>query len=180
MTFQIIEGDLFDPAHRFNALAQGVNTKGLMGAGIAVAFRNKFPKMYEEYKEFCSKYESILPGLITSHYSDDGGADPEDPAVYNLFSQIQPGKNGDYALLERSVFLMLQEAEDAHSVFDSAGELPDGRFRVGLPWIGCGIAGLEKHNVEHILRRYLSDSEVEFVLVQQPDPDIVIVNYPSA
>lgn len=175
MTFSIIKGDLFDPAHNFNALAQGVNCKGLMGAGIAVPFREKFPAMYREYLDWCVKYEAVLPGLLHAFYPIAGGVHPSDPAVYNLFSQIQPGANGSYELLERATFLMRVEAEDARLVFsnyevDDAVEdrdLIDGIFRVGLPWIGCGIAGLAKHNVEHIFRKYLSDSEVEFTLVEQ-------------
>jgi len=174
MTFQIIKGDLFDPAHNFNALAQGVNTKGIMGAGIAVPFREKFPLMYREYIQWCAKYEAVLPGLLHAFYDVDGGVHPSRPAVYNLFSQVQPGKDGSYALLERATFLMLKEAEDSLSVFtafDSTRpedpDLIDGKFRVGLPWIGCGIAGLQRHNVEHIFRRYLTDSEVEFTLVEQ-------------
>jgi O-acetyl-ADP-ribose deacetylase (regulator of RNase III) len=176
MTFEIIKGDLFDPAHKFNALAQGVNTKGVMGAGIAVAFRERFPAMYAEYQQWCSTYESVLPGLLHAFYPQDGGVHPSDPAVYNLFSQIHPGKDGSYELLERATFLMRIEAEDALTVFlnyedglsPESRDIIDGKFRVGLPWIGCGIAGLAKHNVENIFRRYLSDSvDVEFVLVEQ-------------
>lgn len=177
MTFSIIQGDLFDPAHNFNAFAQGVNTKGIMGSGIAVEFRQRFPAMYEDYVNECSKYEAILPGLLHTFYSDEGGALPEDPAVYNLFSQVFPGEgNASYELLERATYLMKIEAEDALQVFGDYDEanggayeqnLTDGKYRVGLPWIGCGVGGLKKYNVEHMFRRFLSDSDVEFVLVER-------------
>jgi O-acetyl-ADP-ribose deacetylase (regulator of RNase III) len=167
MTFEIIQGDLFDPAYQFDAFAQGVNCQGLMGAGIAVPFRERWPEMYEEYKELCAKYRHILPGLLHTHNPDpveekvvDGGITlvhlEFPPTVYNLFSQVQPGPNGSYELLQRAAFLMLRDAEE------------QGFDRVGLPWIGCGIAGLAKHNVEHIFRELLTDSEVEFILVEQP------------
>lgn len=167
MTFEIIQGNLFDPTHNFDAYAQGVNCQGMMGAGIAVAFREKWPEMYEEYKELCGKYRHILPGLLHIYNPEavedkmvDGGFTfihlVFPPTVYNLFSQNQPGRNGSYELLQKAAFLMLRDAEE------------QGFERVGLPWIGCGIAGLAKHNVEHILREILSDSEVEFVLVEQP------------
>jgi O-acetyl-ADP-ribose deacetylase (regulator of RNase III) len=178
MTFSIIQGDLFDPAHKFNALAQGVNTRGIMGSGIAVDFREKFPDMYEDYMDECSKYSSVLPGLMHQWYDEKGtgGCYPDNPAVYNLFSQIHPGMgNASMELLERATYLMLLEAEDALTVFgcydqlDGTKDLTDGKFRVGLPWIGCGVGGLKRHNVEHMFRRFLSDSEVEFVLVEQPE-----------
>lgn len=162
MTFKIIQGDLFDTAHQFEALAQGVNCEGLMGAGIAVPFRKKSPKMYEEYKALCNEFRDILPGLLHTYdpdYEVDeyGNFDYANvpPIIFNLFSQKLPGKNGDYGLLKSAALLMRMEAESR------------GLSRVGLPWIGCGIAGLEKHNVEHIFHRILGASDVEFVLVEQ-------------
>lgn len=156
MTFSIIKGDLFDPAHNFDALAQGVNTYGVMGAGIAVPFREKWPKMYESYKALCTKYGPTLGGLIHI-WAEEWDLETFSPvmSIYNLFSQITPGKDGNYELLRKATILMRQDAE--LSMID----------RVGLPWIGCGLAGLERHNVEHIFREVLEDSDVEFVLVEQ-------------
>lgn len=153
MTFSIIQGDLFDPAHNFDALAQGVNTQGLMGAGIAVPFREKWPDMYEDYKELCAKFGPALGGLVHTYRH---WYEPE-PTIYNMFSQVMPGRNGDYRLLQQAAIQVLFDAED---------QLME---RVGLPWIGCGIAGLEKHNVEHIFKQVFDDSEVEFILVQQDE-----------
>lgn len=176
MTFSIVKGDLFDPSHNFNALAQGVNTRGIMGSGIAVDFREKFPAMYEDYMERCYQYAAVLPGLLHSWYDDDGGVSVERPAVYNLFSQVHPGdNNASMELLERATYLLLVEAEDALEVYTTYDEtdlyyipdLIDGKFRVGLPWIGCGVGGLKRYNVEHLFRRFLTDSKVEFVLVER-------------
>jgi len=155
MSFEIIQGDLFDLSHNFNALAQGVNTKGKMGAGIAVPFRTKWPLMYEDYKNLCTAYTDILPGLL--HTWDNPNWNSEDPieVIYNLFTQDYPGMNGDYELLAKSSLLLRMEAEAR------------GFERVGLPWIGCGIAGLERHNVAHFFDRILGPSKVEFVLVEQ-------------
>jgi O-acetyl-ADP-ribose deacetylase (regulator of RNase III) len=170
MTFSIIQGDLFDPEHEFDALAQGVNTYGLMGAGIAVPFREKWPEMYTEYKALCEKYGAHLGGLVHIYIppATSTVVETEDEegrqymsidfgtTIYNMFSQIDPGKDGRYPLLMKAAIMVRQDAES------------QGFGRVGLPWIGCGIAGLEKHNVQHIFETVFSDSEVEFVLVEQP------------
>lgn len=164
MTFEIIKGDLFDPSLNFDAIAQGVNCQGIMGAGIAVVFRNRSPEMYEAYIDLCSEFSAVLPGLIhhyeeESHWVDDDetntGYWTYAPDTYNLFTQIMPGANADYTLVQRSALLMRMHAEDRNYK------------RVGLPWIGCGIGGLEKHNVEHIFRRILEDSVTQFILVEQ-------------
>lgn len=168
MTFEIIKGDLFDPDHNFDALAQGVNTYGVMGAGIAVPFREKWPEMYEDYKSLCTKYGPSLGGLTHIWVPEMDAGEPywsEELAapvieieagttIYNLFSQIAPGRDGSYDLLLKAAIQMRQHADAT-------------LYKVGLPWIGCGIAGLERHNVEHIFRKVLDDSEVQFVLVEQ-------------
>ena len=167
MTFQIIKGDLFDPAHDFDALAQGVNTYGVMGAGIAVPFRKKFPDMFTDYARLCQDNGSYLAGLVHIWNPEPDvtvGADSDNiptktldfgTTIYNLFTQIKPGPDADYKRLRTSLILMRQDAElSAHS-------------RVGLPWIGCGIGGLERHNVSHIMSTVLDPSPVEFVLVEQ-------------
>lgn len=147
MTFSITKGDLFE--QNFEGYAQGVNTYGIMGAGIAVPFKTRWPDMYQDYKEFCKRWQGYLPGMLHTYTTST------DHVIFNLFSQIAPGKNGDYNLLRQAAFLMRLEAESRYLV------------DVGMPWIGCGIAGLEKHNVKHILNEVLFDSEVDFVLVEQ-------------
>ena len=54
-----VDGDFFDYAAdiRINT----VNCVGVMGAGVAFAFKNKFPEMYNEYVLLCKKGE-ISPG----------------------------------------------------------------------------------------------------------------------
>lgn len=166
MTLEVIQGDLFDPDHDFDALAQGVNTYGIMGAGIAVPFRTKFPKMYEDYQAFCDIYRAVAPGIVHYWpadpylYEEVGGVVAEKeptPAIFNLFSQIAPGPNADYVLLEKAALTMRIIAEASDGNIQS----------VGMPWIGCGIGGLQKHNVLHILKRTLRSSYVEFTIVEQ-------------
>ena len=151
MSFDIVTGNLFDPSFGFNGIAQGVNTLGVMGAGIAVEFRNRWPMMYNEYRLLCKRFGPALGGSLHAwHDSRD-----TDLVIFNMFSQIDPGKNGSYDLLRKSAVQMVIDAERRH------------HNRVGLPWIGCGIAGLAKHNVSEILHDVLDESEVDFTLVEQ-------------
>ena len=167
MTFQIIKGDLFDPEHNFDALAQGVNTWGVMGAGIAVPFREKNPEMFAEYKAMCQRFGKELAGLIHIFEPDpqivpikgEDGAEvfqiTTGQTIYNLFSQIDPGANAQYGLLRTATILMRQDAEN------------NGYDKVGLPWICAGIGGLRRHNVQALFEDFLGESEVEFILVER-------------
>lgn len=51
-----IQGDLF-AAPSNSILVHACNTQGSWGSGIALAFRNKFPKEYEQYRAHCKSHD---------------------------------------------------------------------------------------------------------------------------
>lgn len=55
-------GDLFD-APKGSYLAHACNCTGRWGSGIALQFRQKFPKSYKQYHEFC-KSRKVKPGEV--------------------------------------------------------------------------------------------------------------------
>ena len=52
--FTISYKSIFDS--RADAYVNTINVVGIMGAGIALEFKKKYPKMFEHYKELCSKH----------------------------------------------------------------------------------------------------------------------------
>jgi O-acetyl-ADP-ribose deacetylase (regulator of RNase III) len=51
-----------------------VNTLGIMGGGLALLIKNRYPSTYQRYKEICEKYPSdYLMGkmLLTVESKDD-------------------------------------------------------------------------------------------------------------
>lgn len=57
-----LQGDLLQS--NAEALVNTVNTVGVMGKGIALQFKNQFPKNYKEYKEACKNgFLIALPPL---------------------------------------------------------------------------------------------------------------------
>lgn len=176
MTFHIIKGDLFDPSHEFTTLAQGVNCRGVMGAGIAVPFRTYFPLMYGEYKKLCAERHAILPGTV-QFSSHDGNAYYEKtgktnmPDVANLFTQYHPGRNADYGYLEKSLYNLDQFLRTFMENSAWIGEIPAEKafslVSVGLPLIGCGIGGLERHNVVPMMEDYFGSSPLKYTLVEK-------------
>lgn len=55
---EIVEGDLFQSGAQ--TLVNTVNTVGVMGKGVALEFRKRFPAMYEDYRERCRRGEVRL------------------------------------------------------------------------------------------------------------------------
>lgn len=55
---RILEGDLLKS--NMHALVNTVNTVGIMGKGVALAFKKRYPDMYRDYVERCSRGEVRL------------------------------------------------------------------------------------------------------------------------
>src|SRR5262249_54858216 len=55
---KIRKGDLFESDAQ--TLVNTVNTVGVMGKGIALGFKQRFPAMYEEYRALCNAGEVRL------------------------------------------------------------------------------------------------------------------------
>jgi O-acetyl-ADP-ribose deacetylase (regulator of RNase III) len=148
MTFVERTGDLFE-ADDLDAIAHGVNCRGVMGAGIALEFKNRFPENYKNYLRWCKSGYLHPGGLMVLRIVNDPG-----PLVFNLASQDKPGPHAKYRWVASSVAKMLDEAEN-----------PEGKIkRIGIPQIGCGIGGLEWHHVRELLRLVAGDSPIELVV----------------
>ena len=68
MSFTIVNQSVFDsPA---DAFVNTINVVGAMGAGIALEFKKRYPKMYDDYKIKCQK-KLIRPGDCYIWHTED-------------------------------------------------------------------------------------------------------------
>lgn len=114
-------GDLFTTDA--SAIGHGVNVDGLMGAGIAVEFKQRFPDMHKVYVNECDTGR-LTPGDTMPYEVTPG------KWVYNMASQDRPGRHANYEWLYSSAVKALNHA---HSV---------GIDTIAIPRVGCGIGGL--------------------------------------
>lgn len=126
MAIESVMGDLFKNRHRAQALAQGCNCRGSMGAGIAVGFKDRYPEMYEEYRRRCkAKPREFNPGDVFL-WKDD-----ELPWVFNLATQEDYWRSrATYANIETVMMGMRTLAEK------------EGLESIAMPRIGAGYGGL--------------------------------------
>lgn len=145
-------GNLFDTDA--NYIGHGVNTMGLMGAGIAKTFRELFPYNYGVYKRACVM-DMLKPGefLVVPDKMNGSG---DRKLIVNFASQEQPGADATYQRLFNSLSTFAQEAALIHRV-ERFGN------KVAIPEIGCGIGGLKWESVAAIIETVeLITPEIEF------------------
>lgn len=65
--FKVIYGDIFDSTA--NYLVNPVNCIGVMGAGLAKQFKERYPAMFERYKKLCDNGELLLRNICVDYGS---------------------------------------------------------------------------------------------------------------
>ena len=105
-----------------------VNCIGVMGGGIALQIRNKWPIVYERYVSDCIPFKQS-PRHLLGHLQDV--IINSNLVVANCFGQVFPGYGlmTDYGAWD----ILLDKLSDLRNFFS---------LDIHFPWmIGCGLAG---------------------------------------
>ncbi|SEN27408.1 O-acetyl-ADP-ribose deacetylase (regulator of RNase III), contains Macro domain [Chitinophaga rupis] len=146
MAVSFIKGDLFSYPVLYS-YAHGCNCKSAMGKGIALQFRRRFPKMYEEYKELCNRKEFGLGDVFI--YS----VFPY--TVFNLGTQESWRTRADLLAIKGSLSKMLEYAENNNIK------------QIGLPKIGAGLGGLMWDEVKSVIIKLCEASVIDIVVFEE-------------
>lgn len=163
MTVVIKKGDLFSHSsskHQHTCIGHGVNSAGAMGAGIAVEFKKRYPEMFQEYRNRC--YSGLIfPGITWAWRELEGTFITKQEIlgedciwIYNLAIKAHWKLDATYEAIEGSLKNMA-----IHMNENSLKE-------VGLPWIGCGLGGLEKTKVKTIMEKISEEYKINIIVYE--------------
>lgn len=139
----IIEhGDMFTNK-KVNVLVNPINCVGVMGKGLALDFKIRYPDMFEDYSKRCRNYEVKIgePYL----YIDSSGQ-----KIIN-FPTKRNWKDSSYITdIEKGLDYLI-------------GKLDEWEIdNIGMPALGCGLGGLEWETVYSLLEDKLSSLKQTF------------------
>jgi O-acetyl-ADP-ribose deacetylase (regulator of RNase III) len=138
-----VSGDLL-AAPELDAIAHGCNCGGVMGAGIAVPIRQRWPSMFTEYQRRCRTGELDLGGVFAWR--------ARDLVVFNLGTQKRHGSVALLGAIETAVTAMVAMAPAL------------GVRRIGVPRIGAGLGKLSWASVRAVLETVGAATEIELVV----------------
>ena len=135
---KFVKGFFFDSEAQ--TLVNTVNCRGVMGKGVALEFKIRFPDMYEDYREKC-KLLKIEPGKVYLHKGTT-------PWVLNF-----PTKDHwkSYSNIN-NIKLGLQDLVQNYKGW--------GITSLAMPALGCGHGGLDWDKVKPLIKEYLGDLEI--------------------
>jgi len=138
--FKALIGDLFES--RAQTLVNTVNCVGIMGKGVALEFKNRFPAMFEDYNARCERKQVHLgkPYL----YCDASGRQ-----IVNFPTKDHWRSPSRLTDIERGLDFFAQHFAEW------------GVTSVALPPLGCGNGGLEWSEVGPLIYRKLHDLPID-------------------
>lgn len=143
MSLTEITGDLF-ATPGLEALAHGVNCRGVMGAGIAVEFKRRWPAMFEDYAAEC--VFRMKPGDCHEWLDPTTGR-----WIYNLATQPRPGPCASLLAIKSALDNMLACSRGARVK------------RIGICRVGTGYGGLRWEDVRPLIERAARDVDIVVV-----------------
>lgn len=141
MTLHYVTGSIFDsPAVN---LVNPVNCVGVMGAGLALEFKKRFPGMFRRYQHQCA-VGMLRPGNIHFHFDD-------------MHRHILCATTKDH-------WKDPSKLEWVESCIETLARVGPIWGDIALPQLGCGKGGLSWTDVQPLVEHYLAPSSVNFYL----------------
>ncbi|PRD54695.1 type II toxin-antitoxin system antitoxin DNA ADP-ribosyl glycohydrolase DarG [Sphingobacterium gobiense] len=156
---QFLQGDLLQADTQ--ALVNTVNTVGVMGKGIALQFKNRFPKNYQIYKEACKRQELKIGQMLVVK---DGDLLNE-KYIINFPTKEHWKSPSKIEYIEQGLS-DLKEVIKQYSIKS-----------IALPPLGCGNGGLDWNIVKPMIVESLGNLDV---LISVYEPNAAIKNFLQA
>lgn len=130
-----------------------VNCHGVMGAGLALSFKEKYPELYLRYKHDC-KLKIITIGNAVIYKADDGKHFMmfptkdrwQDPSLLNYIS--------------RGLEWMVSNVDEPDGI--------DPEWKIVIPPLGCSNGGLSFSEVRTMINAFSEDMPNQIVVVYPP------------
>lgn len=149
-----VTGNLLDAPTE--ALVNTVNTVGVMGKGIALQFKERFPQNFKVYADACKRGTFKIGQLLVVRESSING----EQLIINFPTKVEWFKKSQYSYIEEGLRELIKLIKEYNVK------------SIAIPPLGCGNGGLKWEKVKPIMESYLSELEGIDILVFQPNEEI--------
>lgn len=134
-----LEGDMFNsPAL---VLVNTVNTVGVMGKGVALSFKRRYPEMFEEYRAQCERHKLMI-GKLMLWYAPDHW-------VLNFPTKEHWRNPSRLEYIEKGLMSFCRKYADYNIT------------SIAFPRLGCGNGELDWNDVRPLMERYLRELPID-------------------
>ncbi|MCD0466098.1 macro domain-containing protein [Flavobacterium sp. ENC] len=150
---KFVEGNFFD--YKADIRINTVNCVGVMGAGVALQFKTKYPEMFKEYLKSCNE-NNVQIGRPHVWTNNSIFNEEENIIIINFPTKLHWKNPSEYDYVEKGLnwlsnFLLGHEGKT-----------------ITVPALGCGHGGLDWNIVKKMISKHLSKSKLD-ILVFAPE-----------
>lgn len=146
MNIELEHGNIFNA--KTKVIVNTVNCVGVMGKGIALVFKLRYPKMFDLYKEHC-KHKRIAIGKLWLYKGDE-----DRPWVLNFPTKYHWKYPSKIEFITRGL----------QSFLETYKEL--GITSIAFPLLGTHNGGLDKKEVFSVMNQYLSKCDIPIEIIE--------------
>lgn len=141
-----VEGDIFySPAQ---VLVNTVNTVGVMGKGLALSFKRRYPEMFERYRKICDEHKLTIGKLFIWYGQDHWVLNFPTKENWRNPSKLSYIENG------LKTFCRIYANYNITSI--------------AFPKLGCGNGDLKWDDVKPLMEKYLKDLPIDVYIYLGP------------
>lgn len=137
---------------KFDIMVNTVNCVGVMGKGIALEFKQRFPNLYTAYIKACKSGE-IKPGALW--YYVDTSNDRNWQLIINFATKDSWKNPSKYEWIESGLLELKAYLAS-----------PYVKWNIGIPALGCGCGGLSWPRVKAMMEKHLSELNHHIVVFE--------------
>lgn len=147
---EYIEGDIFEsPAQ---VIVNTVNTVGVMGKGLALSFKRRYPEMFEKYRKACEKKQLTIGKLMLFYEADHWVL---------LFPTKENWRNpSKLEYIEQGLEKFCRTYDEKHIT------------SIAFPRLGCGNGALDWKEVRPMMEHYLAKLPINVYIYLGANPDL--------
>lgn len=136
---KFVTGDIFQS--KAQTLVNTVNCVGVMGKGIALEFKKRFPTMFKRYTKHCKEGKIKIGKLYL--YKETI------PWVLNFPTKNHYREKSQLSYIEDGLKYLCKNYRKM------------GITSLAMPALGCQLGGLEWHDVKSLINKYLVNIDIE-------------------
>jgi O-acetyl-ADP-ribose deacetylase (regulator of RNase III) len=131
------------------AIVNPVNCRGIMGKGLALQFKDKYPENFRQYKEACKNNE-IVPGKMFIYYTNSS---MKPRYIINFPTKLDWRSSSKIEYINKGLDDLAKEIE---RLFIQS---------IAIPPLGCGFGNLDWDIVNRLIVTKLSKVDCDVVIL---------------
>lgn len=138
------------------ALVNTVNTVGVMGKGIALQFKERYPQNFKIYEKACKAGEVQIGKMLVAKENTLEG----EKIIINFPTKTEWFKKSQYSFIEEGLKDLVRVIQEYKIK------------SIAIPPLGCGNGGLQWNKVKKLMSKYLGNLTDVDIQVYEPNESV--------